>query len=88
MIEPAEDIVAGHTATAVPPLGRLTRPENALSHPLTRHAHRRNVQGALIAEEGKVQLGDSFGIGEEVDLDDLLVLNGEAADGERLAVTD
>jgi hypothetical protein len=46
------------------------------------------IEGALIAEEGEVELGDSLGVGEEVDLDDLLVLNGEGADGERLAVTD
>jgi hypothetical protein len=37
------------------------------------------IEGALIAEEGEVELGDSFGVGEEVDLDDLPVLNGEGA---------
>jgi hypothetical protein len=46
------------------------------------------IEGVLIAEEGEVELGDSFGVGEEVDLDDLPVLNGEGADGERPAVTD
>jgi hypothetical protein len=46
------------------------------------------IEGALIAEEGEVELGDSFAVGEEVDLDDLPVLDGEGADGERLAVTD
>jgi len=46
------------------------------------------IEEALIAEQGEVELGDSFGVGEEVDLDDLPVLNGERADGERLAVTE
>jgi hypothetical protein len=43
------------------------------------------IEGALIAEEGEVELGDSFGVGEEVDLDDLPVLDGESRERLRQA---
>ena len=38
----------------------------------------------LIAKLCEVDLGDPFGVGEEVDLDDLPVLDRDAADHERL----
>jgi hypothetical protein len=44
--------------------------------------------GRSVAEESQVELGDSFEVGEEVDLDDLPVRNAEGADGERFAFTE
>src|SRR3954451_4425103 len=42
----------------------------------------------LLRKHREVELAQALGVGEEVDLDDLLVLDGDAADRERLSVAE